>query len=311
VPTPLRHLANLAASPATSRLRDRGDRGALAQLEAQPLELPRGLEIEWLGVSGYRLAYEGKSLYIDPYLSRVPLRSLLLRRQAVPDAVALDRFLPQEDDCSGVLVGHTHFDHAVDAPAVARRFGCRAYGSGSLANLMALHGLREQTVVVAPHRVYELGPFEVTFVPSVHSKLILGLAVPYAGELTCEHLDSLHPGAYSCGQVWGIRIEVAGITLYHQGSANLIDDEVPDKPVDVFLAGVAGRNFTDSYWQRILPKLDPAAVVPTHYDDFFVPLDEDLDLIGNARVGDVPDEVGAVSRDATVAALPRLAPRRG
>lgn len=311
MPSPLRHLAELAASPATSRLRDRGDRGALAELEAQPLQLPHGLEIEWLGVSGYRLAYEGKSLYIDPYLSRVPLRSLLLRRTATPDPAALDRFLPATDDCAGVLVGHTHFDHAVDAPAVARRFGCRAYGSSSLVALMGLHGLHDQATDVEPHRVYELGPFEVTFIPSVHSKLLLGVAVPYAGELTCEHLDSLHPGAYSCGQVWGIRIEVAGITLYHQGSANLIDDEVPDEPVDVFLAGVAGRNFTNSYWQRILPKLDPVAVVPTHYDDFFVPLDEDLDLIGNARVGDVPDEVGAVSRDATVAALPRLAPRRG
>jgi L-ascorbate metabolism protein UlaG (beta-lactamase superfamily) len=311
VPSPARHLAELLASPASSRLRNRGDRGALAQLEAQPLALPAGLEIQWLGVSGYRIAYEGKSLYIDPYLSRVPLRSLLLRRAAAPDPAALNRFLPEADDAVGVLVGHTHFDHALDAPAVARRFGCRAYGSSSLATLMGLHGLREQAVEVEPHRVYELGPFAVRFVPSVHSKLLLGLAVPYSGELTCEHLDALHPGAYNCGKVWGIRVEVAGIALYHQGSANLIDEEVPGEPVDVFLAGVAGRNFTDRYWERILPKLDPAAVVPTHYDDFFVPLDEDLDLIGNARVGDVPDEVTAVSRDATVAALPRLAPLRG
>ena len=311
MPSPLRHLAELLASPASSRLRERGDRRALAELESQPLELPAGLEIQWLGVSGYRIAYEGKSLYVDPYVSRVPLRSLLLRRAATPDPAALDRFLPATDDAVGVLVGHTHFDHALDAPAVARRFGCRAYGSSSLATLMGLHGLRDQAVEVEPHREYELGPFRVRFVPSVHSKLLLGMAVPYAGELTCEHLDALHPGAYSCGQVWGIRIEVAGIALYHQGSANLIDEEVPGERVDVFLAGVAGRNFTNRYWERILPKLDPAAVVPTHYDDFFVPLDEDLDLIGNARVGDVPDEVTAVSRDVTVAALPRLAPLHG
>ena len=31
-----------------------------------------------------------------------------------------------------MLVGHTHFDHAVDAPAIARRYGARAYGSASL-----------------------------------------------------------------------------------------------------------------------------------------------------------------------------------
>jgi hypothetical protein len=47
-------------------------------------------------------------------------------------------------------------------------------------------------------------------------------------------------------------------------------------------------------------------VVPTHYDDFFVPLGEEMEPISNARIGEVPREVGAVSRDATVAALPRL-----
>ena len=94
--------------------------------------------------------------------------------------------------------------------------------------------------------------------PSAHSKLLLGLAVPFAGELTCEQLDGLSPGAYRCGQVWGIHIAVAGITLYHQGSADLIDDAVRHRGVDVFLAGIAGRNFTDRYWERILPRLDPA-----------------------------------------------------
>ena len=98
-----------------------------------------------------------------------------------------------------MLVGHTHFDHAVDAPAVARRFGCRAYGSSSLAHLMGLHGLAELAVEVEPYRPYELGPFVVTFVPSAHSKLLLGLKVPYAGELTCDHLDGLCPSAYKCG----------------------------------------------------------------------------------------------------------------
>ena len=94
--------------------------------------LPAGLEVEWLGVSGYRLSCEGKTLFIDPYLSRVPLRNLLLRRPTLPDPAALDRFVRAPGEVVGVLVGHTHFDHAVDAPAIARRFGCQAYGSDSL-----------------------------------------------------------------------------------------------------------------------------------------------------------------------------------
>jgi L-ascorbate metabolism protein UlaG (beta-lactamase superfamily) len=259
-------------------------------------------------VSGYRMSFQDRTLYVDPYVSRVPLRSLLLRRPAPPDPAALDRFLPApEGEVVGVLVGHTHFDHAVDAPAVARRHGCLAYGSASLVTLMRLHGLGESAVEVEPYRTYELGPFEVQFVPSAHSKLLLGLAVPFDGDITCDHLDGLSPGAYRCGQVWGIRIAVAGMTFYHQGSANLVDDAVPEGGLDVFLAGVAGRNFTERYWERILPRLDPRVVVPTHYDDFFKPLGEDLDLIGNVRLAELPEELGAVSRDLTLAALSRYA----
>ncbi len=302
---PLRHLGELARARATRRSSERADTQMLAELEARPIALPPGLEVEWLGVSGYRLSYEGKTIYVDPYLSRVPFRDLVLRRPARPAPAALDRFVRAHGDTVGVLVGHTHFDHAVDAPAIARRHRCKAYGSRSLANLMALHGLAEQAVEVEPYRTYELGPFEVSFTPSVHSKLLLGLAVPYAGELSCEHLDALSPGAYRCGQVWGISIAVAGVRFYHQGSANLIDDAIRDRGVDYFLAGVAGRSFTDAYWRRILTRLQPRAVVPTHYDNFFRPLGSRLEFVANVQLSTLPEEIGAVSREIEIVALPR------
>jgi L-ascorbate metabolism protein UlaG (beta-lactamase superfamily) len=289
----------------TRRSAAREDGQALGELEARPLELPAGLEVEWLGVSGYRMSFEGQTLFVDPYLSRVPFGDLVRRRLTLPDPAALDRFVHAPGEVTGVLVGHTHFDHAVDAPAIARRFGCKAYGSDSLVTLMGLHGLAEQTVEVDPYRTYELGPFEVSFTPSVHSKLLLGLAVPYDGDLTCEHLDSLTPGAYRCGQVWGISIEVAGIRFYHQGSANLIDEAIRERGVDVFLAGVAGRSFTENYWQRILPRLDPKVVVPTHYDNFFRPLGQPMEFVSNVQLSQLPAEIGAVSRDTRLAALPR------
>ncbi len=302
---PLRHLGELARAPIRRRTTARADAEALAELEARPLALPAGLEVEWLGVSGYRLTYAGHTLFVDPYLSRVPFRDLLLRRRALPDPAALERFVRAPGETVGVLVGHTHFDHAVDAPALARRLDCQAFGSASLVNLMALHGLAERAVEVEPYRVYELGPFEVSFTPSVHSKLLLGLAVPYDGELTCEHLDSLAPGAYRCGQVWGISIAVAGIRFFHQGSADLLDDAVRERGVDVFLAGVAGRSFTERYWQRVLARLEPRVVVPTHYDNFFRPLGQELEFVTAAELARLPEEIGAVSGQIELAALPR------
>lgn len=284
---------------------DAADLDAARQLAATPVDLPPGLEIEWLGVSGYRLTYEGQSIFLDPFVSRVPLRTLLLGRQALPDPATIERFISPRGELVGILVGHTHWDHAVDAPAIAARYRVNAYGSASLGHLMRLHGLGDLSVEVVPGRVYELGPFAVRFIRSRHSKLLFGRRVLFDGELTCEHLDQLSPAAYKCGQVWGIHIRVGGIDIYHQGSADLDDEELGKLPVDIFLAGVAGRNFTPDYWNRVLPRLDPRFVVPTHYDNFFTPLGRDLEPIRRVRLSRVPDEVAAVSRSATVAALPR------
>ena len=285
---------------------DKEDAQAVRELERAALDLPAGLQLVWLGVSGYRLTYEGVSLFIDPYVSRVPLRALLLRRKTLPDLAMIDRYASASGHVAGVLVGHTHFDHAVDAPALARRYGTKAYGSRSLTHLMRLHNLEDLAVEVVPHQPYELGPFVVRFVPSRHSKLLFGRKVPMDGELTCDHLHGLAPTAYKCGEVYGIRIDVAGISLYHQGSADLNDSELREGPVDLFLAGVAGRSVTPRYWERILPKLDPRIIVPTHYDNFFSPLGTPQDLVLRVKLAAVPEEVHRVARDAQVAALTRV-----
>jgi L-ascorbate metabolism protein UlaG (beta-lactamase superfamily) len=307
---PARYIADFARFVAKKDTQERHDSQALAELEAGGLQLPAGLELEWLGVSGYRMAYENQTLLIDPYVSRVPLSALIRRRPAMPVPALIDRYIGSPEHTVGVLVGHTHFDHAVDAPAIAKRLHCQAYGSSSLARLMRLHGVGERAVEVEPYRRYELGPFTVSFTPSLHSKLVLGLAVPFDGELTCDHLDALSPSAYRCGQVWGIHIEVAGATFYHQGSANLLDEAIRHREVDFFLAGVAGRGFTQDYWRRILGRLQPRTIVPTHYDDFFRPLDAQMQFTTNVNLAHVPDEIRAISADFEVAALPLLAASR-
>ncbi len=300
-------LASLARFVAHRERREREDASALAELAQVPIGLPEGLEIEWLGTAGYRITAEGQTLYVDPYVSRVALGDVVRRRPALADPSLHDRWLTPPGPVAGVLVGHTHFDHAIDVPELCRRSGAKAYGSASLAQLMRAFDQSEQCVEVTPATTYELGPFDVRFHLSLHSKLLLGLKVPYDGELTCDHVDGFNAGAYRCGQVYGIEIDVAGVKLYHQGSANLIDEAVPRGGVDVFLAGIAGRSFTRDYWPRILGRLEPNVVVASHFDDFFRPLDGSLGFSTNVNLAAWPEEVAAVSRDFAVAALP--APR--
>ncbi len=284
--------------------REAADTATFADLTRVAVPWPAGLEVQWLGTAGYRLTAHGRTLLIDPYLTRVPLAQTFRRDAVLGDPELHDRYLAPDLDVVGILAGHTHFDHAIDIPRLTRRHDTTAYGSPSLAQLMRVHGLTERAVTVEPLKPYELGPFTVTFVPSLHSKLVLGYRVPYDGALTCDHLDGLCPSAYRCGEVYGIRIEVDGTTLYHQGSANLIDDVIPREPVDIFLAGIAGRSFTEDYWGRILRRLQPHTVVAGHFDDFFRPFGAKLGFTTNVNLTALPEEIAKVSRDIEVAALP-------
>jgi len=307
------HFASLGRYLAQHKQREQGDRVAQAALSADAahvLDLPPGLELEWLGVAGYRLTFEGQTIFIDPYLSRVTLAEVLRGKSALGNPLSIDRWLRAHGDVVGVLVGHTHFDHAIDIPEICARHDCRAYGSASLVQLMHLHGQAERAVQVVAHKPLALGPFTVTFVPSLHSKLLLGLKVPSDGELTCEHLDELSPTAYKCGQVWGIYVAVAGKSFYHQGSANLIEEEIRHRGVDVFLAGIAGRRFTANYWSRVLGALQPRVVLASHYDDFFRALDEPAGFSLNVNLAAFPEEVGAISSEFATAALRPFEPVR-
>ncbi|HEY7933429.1 MAG TPA: MBL fold metallo-hydrolase [Solirubrobacteraceae bacterium] len=300
----IEHLFSFARFSARRGAREHSDASVMKELANRPLALPGGLELQWLGVAGYRLTFQSHTIYIDPYLSRLPLSALLRSRPARVDPLLYERHLGDGHGIvEGILVGHTHFDHAIDVPALAARFDTKVYGSTSMVNLMALHGQRQRAVAVTTHHAYELGPFTVRFIPSLHSKLLLGYRVPFDGELSCEHLDQLSPSAYRCGPVYGIHITVAGTSFYHQGSANLVEEALVGTQADVFLAGIAGRSFTVDYWPRILRALQPRVVIASHFDDFFRSISDPIGFSTNVNLSAFPEEIAAVSREIEVAAL--------
>jgi len=285
------------------------DHSVLADLDAHRRgrpNLPHGLVLEWLGTAGFRLEMDGTTLLIDPYVSRRRLGETLgsPALHADPDLVA--RLLPTAD---AVLVGHCHFDHAIDVPELARR-GNRIIGSTAMRDLLALHGLEQRAELADPSTPLEIGPFTVRFVPSRHSKLLLGLAVPSDGEFTCDSLDALSSSSYRCGQVYGIHIEVAGHTIYHLGSADLIEDEYHLGPVDLLLCCIAGRSMTRHFESRMLSTFRPSTVVPHHLDDFFRPIDEPLGLSFNISVARFVDDVLAVDPALDLATLVPMRPLR-
>ncbi|TMQ14412.1 MAG: MBL fold metallo-hydrolase [Deltaproteobacteria bacterium] len=58
----------------------------------------------------------------------------------------------------------------------------------------------------------------------------------------------------------------------------------------------AGRRFTPRYVERIVRALAPARIVPTHYDDFFRPLDQPPRFSLNVNLTGFADEVHRAAR---------------
>lgn len=296
---------DLAQALANPKQRHHNDQSILDDLNwsKHNKQLPKGLSLQWLGTAGFRFDYQGFTLLVDPYFTRPNVKRILKRGFIEAETATINHYLEKAD---AVLCGHTHFDHALDIPEIAKLYTCPVYGSDSLKNLMTLYGMSQQSHIVKCKESFELGPFEITFVESLHSKLILGMAVPSEGELCCEHLDHLSAGNFRCGQVYAIHIKVAGLSFYHQGSANLIDDNIMHKGVDYFLAGISGRSFTKDYTKRILTKLSPQVIIPHHFDNFFKELDQPLLFSLNVNLGLFVDEVKNVSSEFEIRTLNML-----
>ena len=84
----------------------------------------------------------------------------------------------------------------------------------------------------------------------------------------------------------------------------VVDDALCHSGVDVFLAGIAGRGFSVRYLARILPRLQPRFVVPHHYDNFLLPLDQPMGFSFNVDLAGFVDEVRRVSSEFAVRTLP-------
>jgi len=88
-----------------------------------------------------------------------------------PDQKLITKGLAQLgiEHLDGVLLTHTHYDHALDAAEVISQAGSALYGSGSALNLLKGAGLGTDCgVEVVPGQTYAIGVFRVCFHPARH-----------------------------------------------------------------------------------------------------------------------------------------------
>ena len=239
-----------------------------------PLALPDGLiggSFMWTGVAGVVLEIGDTRLAFDPFVSRPPLLEVLFAAPLVDGTLVARHF----QGTDAVFVGHTHYDHAMDLPAVvAASPRTKIHGSRTTLKLARRLGIPEANLVeIEDGGRYTIGDVQVEAVRIEHGTVPLvrfvdRIEMPKKGVPTT-------PFRYPRGEVFAFRVEGGGTTWHIQGSAGI--DEVAlrrQRPVDILLACLAARHGTKRYLERLGARMKPRVLVPIHHDDFFRPLRE-------------------------------------
>jgi L-ascorbate metabolism protein UlaG (beta-lactamase superfamily) len=252
-----------------------------------------GLRATFLGVSTLLVSDGETQLMTDGFFSRPGLLRTALGRVA-PDLPRIEEALARAgvERLAAVIPVHSHYDHAMDSPEVARLTGALLLGSESTANIGRGAGLPEASIAVAqPGVARRFGAFRVTLVPSRHVNFGINQR-SLGGEIREPLVPPARVSAYAEGVTWSVHIGHPRGNLLVQGSAGFVEGALRDTRADVVFLGVGGLDRLDAaYRERYLAEVVEATgarlVIPVHYDDFTRPLREPLALMPSA-LGDFP-----------------------
>ena len=252
---------------------------------------PGQVTLTYLGTAGWEITDGTTVILLDPYLSRLPLlpeRSSLARASSAdrppidpsteldPDTAAVDRHIRRADF---ILLHHAHFDHILDAPYIARKTGATVIGHESSINVMRASGIpASRLITVRGGEDYSFGSVSIRVIPSIHSPLFQkhyfdSRIIPSTVRPPFTFGDLAEGGSLA------FLIRIAGHQILTFGSMNYIEREVEGLRPDIVVMG-AGESRAEiyDYAGRLMRALGyPAVVLPTHWDNYFVPFDAPQD----------------------------------
>ena len=246
-----------------------------------PEAVDGGLSAIWLGVTTVLVDDGETQILVDGFFSRPSLADGLLRRPVDSDAATINYALHEYGirRLAAIIPVHSHFDHAMDVGAIARRSKASVLGTASTANIARGAGVPEDQVIVAGGEAYEFGQFSVRLVPSRHGPIGWRGRVPLEGTID-EPLTLPAPlQSMRMGGALSIVIEHPQGTILVQGSSGFVAGALAGIQADLVLLcsyGLAtlGRDYAETYWQEMVTTTGASAVMPMHFDDFTRPFGE-------------------------------------
>jgi L-ascorbate metabolism protein UlaG (beta-lactamase superfamily) len=241
------------------------------------------VHLRHLGAAGWEIGDGERVILLDPYLSRLRITGQFgtyttpsqpgdTRRifgpedDLVCDEAAVDAHITRADF---ILHSHSHFNHTIDMPYIARKTGATVIGTESTTNLARAGGVPEaQLLSVRGGEDYAFGDFSVKVIPSLHSALN-GKHFFDSRVVPRDFRGPRRLGTDVEGGTLAYLLRLAGYEILWFGSMNYVEREVQGLRPDVAMIAAARQRLEiHDYTGRLMRALGlPRLVFATHWDE--------------------------------------------
>lgn len=274
-----------------------------------------GVKVTYFGNTTILISDGTTKLLVDGFFSRPGAMQVGFGKVSPDyDAVRRQLELAGIDKVDALLIGHTHYDHALDAPFVAERTEAVVAGSVSYSAIHWGSGAKmdeSHLLVVPPEgRTLTFGRFTVTFRPSGHVSPHLPKQDQMVGPIEGPIKPPAPATDYKCGDVFALHVAHPDGKLAITTSAGARKGQYAGLQADVVMLSVGSLAMEapqtqEAYWKETVGTLNPRVVIPVHWDDLTRKLD------GNAEVRSNLKAPALTNSDETERAMAFVKDRKG
>ena len=223
---------------------------------------------------------DGKDqILFDAHFTRPPLIKHICSLKAGTDTVLCDELIHRHriERLRAIFISHTHYDHVMDAPYMARKCGAEIFGSRSCANVALGGGVRRDRIRRFRHgSSFVIGEYRIRILKSLHSRpnrLNDDLGVPIRKPL----VQPARLRDYTEGGSYDFYIEHGEKKILIRPGFNYIEGQLDGIHADILFLGIsglgkAGPDLTQKFFEETVGKIRPGLVIPIHWDNIYVPL---------------------------------------